>query len=494
MPHVQLPAGIPLQSAATLVTGPITQGSTQYQQPPPQIYQVPPGLTPPTVSHVPLPLKHVEPPTYTPKVRKIVSFGGIETPIFELALKSFEKPDALNVGKFSTDVCSFKASLYVLGTLDLYRITMSLRSLLEPEVKYALDALLVISCQKQPLISLMKWTDLLTSLLSCMECCIEGAFGVLDKSPKKIRHVKESLYTTMYENEEREIEDLHDLGLKTLEDERVGHAERVLAMSTIFSNFAFQPDNALFLAKNERFRDIILSLLIVTRQTCIPGMTSRQAGLLEHRKNLITLLSNIGSHYSIQPAYGQLYVDIVADFISHEGSVYAYIALEAFAKLTLLEQNHDAVLECDGLDAIIRCIKGCFPSSGLSLETTPETAASWELASLLFFNLTDMRDDSVIASLIKEPGLVQLLIRVIESGIRVGHDHHADFIRIITCRLLKSLSSLFRSHESNGNFSKYETQLVNLLMSVGQSNITQGFQKDASQSLMECLETLSPQD
>jgi hypothetical protein len=371
---------------------------------------------------------------------------------------------------------------------------MSLQSLLEPEIKYALDALLIISSQKQPLISLMKWTELLSSLLLCMECCIEGAFGVLDKSPKNIRHIKESLYTTLYEREEREIEEVHEMGYKTLEDERVGHAERVLAMSTIFSNFAFQPDNALFLAKNERFRDIVTSLLTVTCQVNVPGMTIRQAGLLQHRKNLITLLSNVGSHYIIQPAYGQLYVDIVVDFISHEGSVYAYIALEAFAKLTLLEENHDAVLECEGLQAIIHCTKRCFPYSGLSLETTPEMAASWELASLLLFNLTDMRDDSVVALLIKEPGLVALLIRVIESGIRVGHDHHADFIRIITCRLLKSISSLFRSHESNGKFAKYENQLVSLLMSLGQSNITTGFQTDASQSLIECLETLSPQD
>ena len=380
------------------------------------------------------------------------------------------------------------------GIVDLHRITMSLKSLLDSEIKYAVDTLLALSFQKQANLVLQKIPHLVSAFMNAFAKSLEAAFGVLHKSKKHASTIDTS-YADLFEEEIQEIDDFQVDCEPTFQNPRIMHAERAVVMGTILTNFSFYTENGTFLATLQSFLLLLDRLLILVslprRSPLLQGLTPRQAGLLDHRKNLVTLISNMGAQFVIPTSSGQVLCDLLRDFLAYPESPYAYTALEALAKLSLLDQNREIFVTLGGLEEIIYLTSQRLPSQGLTLNATPETVAAWELASLLIYNLSDMGDDTVRAIITSTPGLLGALVRIASSGIRVGNDVHADYIRIITLRMLKTLMECTRSMDARHALLRHETVLLPLVFQIKRSQLlTREFQDEASELVLDILKGL----
>ena len=376
---------------------------------------------------------------------------------------------------------------------------MSLRSRLDTEVKYALDALLAISYQKQFLLSFAKLPKLLRSLLDIFEICMCEAFGAppLSSNRQGLKRPGSAFmtYADLFVAEEREMINWESLeSPNTLVDDRTANAERLTTIITLLSNFSFHTENAQVFSQDSRLKKLICRLvwIITYPELPIKGFGYRKAGYLLHRKNLVLFFSNVANLWHLSTESGPIHIHLLLDFMKTKEINYGHLALEALAKLSLVDTNYDSFVSYEEPEQLIALTLEYLPMEGLHLDATPETIAGWELASLLLANTTGLSDNGIMKCIVDGPGSLQHIFRLVESGIAVGSDQHADYIRIITCRVLKSITDLTSSHEASPKLAKYESRLLQLLFSIKMSTtITKAFQEQAVEFVTDSLSALS---
>ncbi|KAI8812294.1 hypothetical protein BJ742DRAFT_793647 [Cladochytrium replicatum] len=85
---------------------------------------------------------------------------------------------------------------------------------------------------------------------------------------------------------------------------------------------------------------------------------------LEHRKNGLLALSNIGMHFRIPSIWvGQILVDMISDFLSDDCHDLYYVgpALDALAKIAVHADNRETVTQLERLELLIDRIAGLLP-------------------------------------------------------------------------------------------------------------------------------------
>ncbi|KAJ3277596.1 hypothetical protein HK104_003172, partial [Borealophlyctis nickersoniae] len=181
--------------------------------------------SPPPKPNIPAPPPQ---PIYVPATRTVESFGGLDLKLLESLLNaSIIKP----VKEFY-------------GKVEIPRLTMSIKSRMEMEVRYALDVLTVLSADPAVTIPLPQCPDLLDALLGLM---CESLDTIITPSKKR-------RFETYAELFEKEVDGgLVQAGCEWTVDEREVVGERVAAVGLVLRNLSFGAENQPVLARNDKF-------------------------------------------------------------------------------------------------------------------------------------------------------------------------------------------------------------------------------------------------
>ena len=316
--------------------------------------------------------------TYVPKTRKVHSFGGIDLANISTVLKR-SRPSKEHYGN----------SQLTLAAKNLKHIHLSLISRLDLEVRYALDNLVIYSSENDLLFP--QCAQLFNSL-------VEFFFEVMDKlygntKPCKFYNVKtlneiESVSTNVFQSD----------CIPTVVEHRV-LMDRLVVISMIFRNSSMNPENLEIMAKHPGFaKAVILLLNIPIPQEFVEFLengdvdsvtTASPCNTLEHRKNAIIILSNIGSMFPIEniPTM-QLIYDVCTDFISEKDGAYLYPAVDCLARL-LIDVNHQLFLaEIENLPSLVDVLLALLPTRAFSYDTLSPQMAIYELVMLILCIVT----------------------------------------------------------------------------------------------------------
>jgi SWI/SNF chromatin-remodeling complex subunit SWI1 len=213
---------------------------------------------------------------YVPHMRSIEYDGGYDVPaLFELGTTIAQmKPNMPMVNE--------------MGVIDIHAITKSLASGISAEVRYALDALVIISRDERIAFELDKCDDLFDELL-------ERAEQEVDTLSEEAAEVSDALDLPSYEDvirgsrtEAESLQEVPEFGSQAYELDRA--VDRLLAIATILHNFSFYEHNHKFLTSTP----LVKWLSNVVRLLGTRNMLLRNfANTLDFYKVTVTLLSNI---------------------------------------------------------------------------------------------------------------------------------------------------------------------------------------------------------
>ena len=382
----------------------------------------------------------------------------------------------------------------------------------------------MLSCKKNSPFPLSKFPTLVDLFLNVFMNSLVCTFGSLEKDVKNemnlnLKKENQSTFIELFQSEWNEMHEFTE-NSTTILNEKLIHSERAISIATLFRNFTFQPENAMYLASHSLFSKVLnyivlLDMSIVKSAQGISSfqMSVKQSNLLEHYKNLIVILSNIGTRYILSKTHYTYYTNLLIDFLSVKESIYAYLSLEALAKLSLVEEN-SSLFSCSFTgsfqDSLQGSLQGSFqdsiefkeskepkgmkdltsllldflPTQGLLSDATPEMIASWELASLLIYHLSSLEENHSI--MLETKGFISVMFRIISSGL--GSQVHADYIQIITLRILKSLHQCLLTFP--GHFISFESTFVDLILKLKVSGISKTFADEVGLLLSECIHGL----
>ncbi|KAI8819955.1 uncharacterized protein EV422DRAFT_532941 [Fimicolochytrium jonesii] len=333
----------------------------------------------PVVELPPEPAPPPRKPVFEPQVRIVESYGGLD---FKGAVPNVLAPTKAFYG----------------GQVDLRRLEMSLRSGIEHEIRWALDLLLVASSKKSGLkIPLQDCPELLWVICHLVTSWMESC--EVPDSPQGYRSLASTIGQEHLRVGKRK---------KRTFDVMDADEDRALVGSMILRNISFG-EVGLTMAGDKIFLETLQKMLTI--QT---GETRGASAALEHRKNALIILSNIGGRISFPVGDSvQIILDVLSDFLDDLDTPYAFPALEALAKVTLTYQNADLAAETDLDKLALLCerLLLALPTDGLKMDATPEDLASWEMASIALHNLTQS-NDSIKLRLVHIPGFITLMLRL----------------------------------------------------------------------------------
>lgn len=170
-----------------------------------------------------------------------------------------------------------------LGVVDMRALTMSLRSGIHAEVRYALDTLSLLSNHgKQPLIR--ECEDLLEVLIECAEDQVELL-------AENAAEVSDAMLISSYEEIARgcraEVESLQDVHqFDSLESELERTVDRLICITTILRNFSFPPNSPRQLVEPSNQRLLASPVVVKFFAGVIRYLGTRNMLLRTHRNTL----------------------------------------------------------------------------------------------------------------------------------------------------------------------------------------------------------------
>ncbi|KAG5438319.1 hypothetical protein PCANB_002807 [Pneumocystis canis] len=221
---------------------------------------------------------------YKPKKRVIETYGG-----FDMEL----------ITKMSSDLENLKCkppTLHELGTVNIYALTMSIKSGLHSEVNRALDVFTTITGDKRWGLPLSECEELLDSI-------IEMADDEYNLLVQNVKVMDETMSVLSYEQMINlcydETENLTvNYRPGSLGYEKIKTAEKILCIATILRNLSFTEENQPIMANNSMLLNLIEHLIIMISKTDILEISNRLR--LDLAKDLIILLSNISQSILIE--------------------------------------------------------------------------------------------------------------------------------------------------------------------------------------------------
>lgn len=213
---------------------------------------------------------------YVPNIRSIEYDGGYDIPALH------DLGNAISVYKPNMP------RVEEMGVIDMRAITLSLASGIHSEVRYALDALVIISRDDRIHFELEKCEDLIDVIIDCAE---EQTDTLSDEAAE----VSDALDLPSYEDimrgaraEAESLQDVAEFGTQAYELDRA--ADRVIAITTIMRNFSFYEHNHVLLTSAPLVKWLSNTIrLLGTRNMLLRTFYNA----LDFYKDMITFLSNI---------------------------------------------------------------------------------------------------------------------------------------------------------------------------------------------------------
>ncbi|KAH9276540.1 hypothetical protein BASA83_001249 [Batrachochytrium salamandrivorans] len=395
-------------------------------------------------------------PLFMPRSRRLTTYGGIDLEKLARAIRR-------------SSSCKEQYAIQ-----DLSRLTMSLKSGLQAEVRYALDSLLIFS--HEGTIHFWEFPDLLNALVRLAGEVLSELFS-LDKLKMNLNRHSYSTYTHLFETQLEEQHMLAPMSRLTLCRQKL-LSDCCLSISTILRNASFSQDNQrilathpgvvellywtidmaslfgdsvskyvdddcatdsagqsenaihtaktsantrdnLFSPKYEESSGLDVSLTTdIAEGSSIPiyrpstdRLTVTMLHVLDHRKNVIVILSNIGGYVQCKtPAMVEAFLDTVSDFICTP-TAYAYPALDALARLMLVTDNLEPFAAYQGMSTLVDRLATFLPDR-IRFDMASESHALLELVSMIIYTVTLIGDDKLRQHVCSIPGLVRTLLRL----------------------------------------------------------------------------------
>lgn len=213
---------------------------------------------------------------YEPHFRTIEYDGGYDVPALH------------ELGNVISRTMPNMPSIDEMGVIDMRAITRSLESGIHAEVRYALDALTLISRDERIHFELEKCEDLLDIIVDCAEEQIEML-------SEEAAEVSDALDLPSYEDimrggriEAETLQEVPELGTQAYELDRA--ADRLIAITTIMRNFSFYEHNHQRLTSVPLIKWLSNTIrLLGTRNMLLRTFYNA----LDFYKDMITFLSNI---------------------------------------------------------------------------------------------------------------------------------------------------------------------------------------------------------
>lgn len=213
---------------------------------------------------------------YVPHTRTIEYDGGYDVPaLYELGTSIARTlPNMPNVEE--------------MGTIDTKAIMLSLASGLHAEVRYALDALAIVSNDSRVVFDLEKCEDLLDVIVDCAEEQIELL-------SEEAAEVSDALDLPSYEDvlrgsraEANTLQEVSEFGTQAYQLDRA--VDKLIAITTILRNFSFYECNHRLLTSTPLIKWLSNTIrLLGTRNMLLRTFHNTQ----DFYKDVITFLSNI---------------------------------------------------------------------------------------------------------------------------------------------------------------------------------------------------------
>lgn len=213
---------------------------------------------------------------YVPQKRSIEFDGGYDVPVLADL--------GTNIQRYMPQM----PSVDEMGTIDTQAITLSLASGIHSEVRYALDALAIISMDQRVSFELEKCSDLIDVLIDCAE-------EQLDLLSDEAAEVSDALDLPSYEDimrgsrsEAEALQDVPAFGTQAYELDRA--ADKLLATTVVLRNFSFYEHNHRLLTTSTLMKWLSNTIrLLGTRNMLLRTYYNTQ----DFYKDMIIFLSNI---------------------------------------------------------------------------------------------------------------------------------------------------------------------------------------------------------
>ncbi|ORY06475.1 hypothetical protein K493DRAFT_404026 [Basidiobolus meristosporus CBS 931.73] len=363
------------------------------------------------------PLLPMEKPRLEPQIRSVESYGGVD-------LRLFQQPV----------LKSLQPRLGDLGHIDIHALTMSLKSSLRMEMINALNVLSMLTVERNGSLLLEQCGDLLEALMDLLVDFLEK----LSQSPA-LGNSDDMSYSRFYEASHVESCQVQDTTVIAKDD--------------------------LYLFENQRFiagQPQIVNTL--TEYFGVGGCKGINMCLLENRKNILVIFSNIGSMmHLVSLDATRLIIKSLIDFLENAGDTYSSLAVETLAKITVPYGNRTAIFEVFFTDReIFSILLKHIPFDNLRLLTQEKELVVAEMAILALQNICSIADTQSRRRISEIPGLVLSLMRLtIKMSERTLPTF--DLFRPLCGKILETLKVLSVGNEDI--FGHHLDRFVNLLTS-----------------------------
>ncbi|KAJ3254719.1 hypothetical protein HK103_006871 [Boothiomyces macroporosus] len=338
-----------------------------------------------------VPPEPIDPATYYPKAVKLQSFGGIDLTTLGAALHRVRPAKEHYAPK------------------DLRKLNMSLKSKMPLQVKFALDCLSIYSAEFN--LKFAEYPDLLNSLVYHMEDCLK-------KSTENRSNDKFYSYKELFEYEWNSISQLQDNCVGSI-DVVKNLMEEATTIGLILRNASMHPENHALMSQKEDLVQMLFWTLNLPVPEAIAHLDKSVSGtilsypvfhVLEHRKNAVIILSNIGHNITIpNDKYAQLLIDVCTDFISEANTYYVYPATDLLARVLLQSTNQILIGACSKLLDLANVLLKNLPWTGLPIDAQPSQLALWELTMLNLNSIIGLAPAEQKSEIIAIPSLMKVL-------------------------------------------------------------------------------------
>lgn len=367
------------------------------------------------------------------------------------------------------------ADFFCVASRDYHTIMMAISSRLPMQIQFALDVLLISSHE-----SALKFNtapDLLTNLvdffneiiIKClpMQKQVKSEKVKSEHQIEKIKNeipsaAKEDLFSYSNELESERVNAAKLQGnTRSSLDHQAKRCDYLAAIGLIFRNASFDNDNLQIMTAHNGFRSLLFDCLDLPSKY---GPFSYGESLfcteaypktLEHRKNALVCLSNLGRQVPLESVeQANLVMRVCQDFIAEESGTYTYTALEVLSRLYVYQPNQFYFDQCNYHASLTHTLLKLLPWCGFTISPIFSTAdlAEYELLMALLTCLITPNHLSEILE--KSPELPRIMNNLFKKPIVQGarlppqSDVLAQFMSIRE-RSLRILKVIVKSYPSS---------------------------------------------
>jgi len=194
-------------------------------------------------------------------------------------------------------------------------------------------------------------------------------------------------------------------------------------------------------------------------------MRKRAFDILECRKSVLIIFSNIASYLSLPSVnVSRDILLVIADFLSNAEDYYVEIALEVFAKLSVDYENRQRIGGCDDetLLLIFKPLLHMLPCEERIVMTRHQDLAHLETVVMAMYNLSSLSREEVRKSMVGTTGLIGRLLKLTLTLARRQPEYEQNPFLVLCRRAVETLKMV--SKDNKGALLVHTEQLLNAIL------------------------------